>query len=521
MPLNLTNHKAIDTYYSALANYQTQGVTHEQATRLAFSTLLDTLSKTVGWTLVLEQTLLNRKRPDGTLLDSFKIPRGYWEAKDTHDDLDTEIKAKIARGYPQTNTIFEDTRRAVLYQNNRPVFEAKLTERIQLVALLNQFFSYTGEQIEEFQAAVREFQERIPELARGLMARIDEERGQNQKFVAAFATFQQICRASIDPDISVGEIEEMLVQHILTERLFRTVFDDSEFTNRNVIAAEIEKVIRALTSRSFNRSAFLKSLDYFYVAIEAAAQTIDDFAQKQTFLNTVYERFFQGFSKDQADTHGVVYTPQPIVDFMIASVDEVLQQEFGLSLSSEGVKILDPATGTGNFVVNILRRIHRRDLKRKYHAELYANEIMLLPYYIASLNIEHAYYDLTGEYEPFEGICFTDTLDLAESQQLALFAEQNTERVQRQKDAEITVIIGNPPYNVGQRNENENNKNRKYPVVDKRIAETYVKDSKATLKNQLYDAYVRFFRWATDRLQGRDGIICFVSNNNFIDQFAF
>ncbi len=325
MPLNLTNHKAIDTYYNALATYQTQGVTHEQATRLAFSTLLDTLSKTVGWTLVLEQTLSNRKRPDGTLLDSFKIPRGYWEAKDTHDDLDTEIKAKIARGYPQTNIIFEDTRRAVLYQNNRPVFEATLTERSQLVALLNQFFSYTGEQIEEFHAAVREFQERIPELARGLIERIDEERGQNQKFVAAFATFQQICRAAIDPEISVGEIEEMLVQHILTERLFRTVFDDSEFTDRNVIAVEIEKVIRALTSRSFNRGAFLKRLDYFYVAIEAAAQTIDDFAQKQTFLNTVYERFFQGFSKDQADTHGVVYTPQPIVDFMVASVDEVLQ----------------------------------------------------------------------------------------------------------------------------------------------------------------------------------------------------
>ena len=296
----------------ALATYQTQDVTHEQATRLAFSTLLDAVSKTVGWTLVLEQTLSNRKRPDGTLQDSFKIPRGYWEAKDTNDDLDAEIKAKIARGYPLTNTIFEDTRRAVLYQNSRPAFEADLRQRSQLVALLNQFFSYTGAQIEEFHAAVKEFQERIPELARGLITRIEEERAQNKRFVAAFDAFQQICRASIDPDIRVQEIEEMLVQHLLTERLFRTVFDDPDFTDRNVIAVEIEKVIRALTSRSFNRSAFLKSLDYFYIAIEAAAQTIDDFAQKQTFLNTVYERFFQGYSvKDQADTHGIVYTPQP------------------------------------------------------------------------------------------------------------------------------------------------------------------------------------------------------------------
>ena len=521
MSLNLNNHKAVDAYYAALETYHTQNVTHEQATRLAFSTLLDALSKTVGWTLVLEQTLSNRKRPDGTLQDSFKIPRGYWEAKDTNDDLDAEIKAKIARGYPLTNIIFEDTRRAVLYQNNRPVFEADLTQRSQLVALLNQFFSYTGEQIEEFHAAVKEFQERIPELARGLMKRIEEERTQNKRFVAAFDAFQQICRSSIDPDISVQEIEEMLVQHLLTERLFRTVFDNPDFTDRNVIAVEIEKVIRALTSRSFNRSAFLKSLDYFYIAIEAAAQTIDDFAQKQTFLNTVYERFFQGFSKDQADTHGIVYTPQPIVDFMIASVDEVLQQEFGLSLSSEGVKILDPATGTGNFIVNILRRMNRRDLKRKYREELFANEIMLLPYYIASLNIEHAYYDLTGEYEPFEGICFTDTLDLAESQQLSLFAEENTERVERQKNAEITVIIGNPPYNVGQQNESDNNKNRKYSVIDQRLRATYVKDSKATLRTQLYDPYVRFFRWATDRLNGRNGVICFVTNNSFVDKAVF
>src|SRR5262245_28518438 len=266
LPQNLANYKAIDTYYAALATYQSQDVAHEQATRLAFSTLLDTLSKMVGWTLVLEQTLHNRKRPDGTLQDSFKLPRGYWEAKDTHDDLDAEIKAKIARGYRLTDIIFEDTRRAVLYQNSRPVFEADLTQRSQLVALLTQFFNYTGEQIEEFNAAVQKFKDDIPELARGLMARIEEERGQNKRFVAAFEEFQRICRASIDPDISVEEIEEMLVQHLLTERLFRTVFDDSDFTRRNVIAAEIEKVIDALTSRSFNRRAFLKSLDYFYLA---------------------------------------------------------------------------------------------------------------------------------------------------------------------------------------------------------------------------------------------------------------
>jgi predicted helicase len=171
---------------------------------------------------------------------------------------------------------------------------------------------------------------------------------------------------------------------------------------------------------------------------------------------------------------GIVYTPQEIVDFMCASVEEVLRQEFGESLSTPGVKILDPCVGTGNFIVNILRRIDRSKLKQKYTEDLFCNEIMLLPYYIASLNIEHEFYQLSGEYAPFEGICFTDTLELAEGEQLTLtLNEENTERVRRQKDAKITVIIGNPPYNVGQQHENDNNKNRSHEVVDRRIRATY------------------------------------------------
>jgi predicted helicase len=270
----------------------------------------------------------------------------------------------------------------------------------------------------------------------------------------------------------------MLVQHLLTERLFRTVFDNPDFVSRNVIASEIEKVIQALTSRVFNRRDFLKSLDRFYVAIESAAKGIENWSERQHFLNTVYERFFQGFAVKQADTHGIVYTPQEIVDFMCSSVEEVLQKEFGRSLSDPGVQILDPATGTGNFIVNLIRNhIKRRDLKYKYQHDLFCNEIMLLPYYIASLNIEHEYYEGTGQYEPFEGICFADTLGLAEGQQLSLFVEENTERVKREKEAEIMVVIGNPPYNAKQMNENDNNKNRLYhPQYRERYAENLKRD---------------------------------------------
>ena len=514
--------QAIAAYYAALERYGGLDVTHETAIRSAMQNLLSEAGREVGWTLVPEYRLPNGKTPDGTFLDSFRLRHGYWEAKDTGDDLETEIKKKFALGYPADNILFEDTRRAVLFQGRNNRFDFDLAKQSDLRDLLRQFTAYSAPETERFHAAIREFQTRIPELARGLMDLIETERAVNAAFTTAFAQFHELCRSALNPQISAETIEEMLVQHLLTERLFRTIFDNSDFTRRNVIAAEIEKVIDALTRRAFNRQEFLRALDRFYIPIETESRTIADWNEKQQFLNRVYERFFQGFSTKQADTHGIVYTPQEIVSFMLASVEYLLKTEFGSSLSAPGVKILDPCTGTGNFLVNLLKHhISRRDMRRKYAEDLFANEIMLLPYYIASLNIEHEYYALTGEYAPFEGMCFADTLALAEGEQLAMFAEENAERTQREQDAPITVIIGNPPYNVGQQNENENNKNRRYKVVDGRIASTYAKASKATLNTKLYDAYVKFFRWATDRLQGRDGIVCFVSNNSFLEQIAF
>ena len=249
---------------------------------------------------------------------------------------------------------------------------------------------------------------------------------------------------------------------------------------------------------------------------------IDDFAQKQAFLNTIYEKFFQGYAVKVADTHGIVYTPQPVVRFMVHSIEEILQQEFGRSLSDKDVHILDPFVGTGNFLIHVMRAIKKTALRYKYEQELHCNEVMLLPYYIASMNIEHEYYELTGEYRPFEGICFVDTFELAEDRQLPLFTEENTARVQRQKKAPIFVILGNPPYNAGQVNENDNNKNRKYETLDKRVAETYARDSNATNKNALSDVYVKAFRWASDRIAKHgEGIVAFVTNSSFVEGFAF
>ncbi|MCA9926055.1 MAG: N-6 DNA methylase, partial [Anaerolineales bacterium] len=290
----------------------------------------------------------------------------------------------------------------------------------------------------------------------------------------------------------------------------------------NIIAREIEKVIDALTSRHFSRHDFLQNLDRFYGAIETTAATIDEFSEKQDFLNTVYENFFQGFSVKVADTHGIVYTPQPIVDFMVRSVDDILKREFGKAngLAGDGVAILDPFVGTGNFILRVMRQMPKSQLPHKYAGELFCNEVMLLPYYIASMNIEHEYYELTGRYQPFEGISLVDTFELAEGRQMPLFAPENTQRVQRQKNTPIFVIIGNPPYNAGQVNENDNNKNRKYPAIDSRVAETYAQDSKATNKNALSDVYVKAIRWATDRLAD-EGIVAFVTNSSFVDNLAF
>ncbi|HEV7676277.1 MAG TPA: type ISP restriction/modification enzyme [Candidatus Angelobacter sp.] len=309
------------------------------------------------------------------------------------------------------------------------------------------------------------------------------------------------------------------MQHLLTERIFRRVFNNPEFTRRNIIAAEIEKVIDSLTSRHFSRDAFLKDLDRFYHAIEINAENATDFSEKQTFLNTVYERFFQGFSPKEADTHGIVYTPQPIVNFMVRSVEEILKKEFGKSLGDREVHILDPFVGTGNFLVRVMQEIPKTRLQYKYENELHCNEVMLLPYYIASMNIEHAYLDATGEYKPFEGICLVDTFELAEASQMPMFTAKNTERVEKQKQAPIFVIIGNPPYRASQKQEDENNRNRSYPALDNRIAETYGEGSEASTVNKSRDPFVRAFRWATDRI-GPDGLVCLVTNSSYLDQFA-
>jgi predicted helicase len=518
-----TAHKAVKAYFDEL-----QAVAHldfydEGAVSPAFAELLRHCGRQSRLTLVEKYPLARggrNLRVDGALVDAFKIPHGYWEAKDTKDDLEKEIQKKFDAGYPKDNILFQAPHRAIIYQDGREYFNQDISQPEQLVAALKTFFSYQPPHFEEWQTAVNEFKDKLPEHARALRDLIREEHRTNQRFIQAFDDFAGLCRQALNPNLADAAVEEMIIQHILTERIFRKIFDNPDFVKRNIIAHEIDQVIEALTSQSFSREGFLKKLDRFYHAIEATAAGIEDYSQKQSFLNTVYERFFQGFSVKVADTHGIVYTPQPIVDFMVRSVDHLLRVEFGRSLGDSGVHILDPFVGTGNFIMRIMREIPKTRLDPKYAAELHCNEVMLLPYYIASMNIEHSYFEMTGTYKSFEGICLVDTFELAEAKQPSLFAQANLERVERQRQTPIFVIIGNPPYNAGQVNENDNNKNRKYPIIERRVSETYGKASKATLVRKLNDPYVKAIRWATDRIKD-EGIIAFVTNNSFINEITF
>ena len=523
--LNLKpSHKAIRDYYATLQQYDRHAVTHEGAVSNPFAFLLDSCAKQVNATLIpqyaMRTTNGNRIVIDGAILDEFGLPFAYWEAKDIDDDLPKAVAEKQAAGYPLDNTCFQTPQRIILYQNGQVALDLDITEPAQLIAALQHLIAYVPPALDNWQTAVTDFREHVPDLANRLKELIDKRHETDPAFKEAFTDFYETCRTAINPELSQDAVEEMLIQHILTERIFRTVFERSDFTRRNIIAREIENVSDALMRHAVSRDAFLAPLDRFYVAIEQAATLCNDFSQKQHFLNTFYEKFFQGFSEDVADTHGIVYTPQPIVDFMVKSVEHILETEFNRSLSDTGVHIIDPFVGTGNFIVRLMQDIQGTALEAKYRHELHCNEVMLLPYYIASLNIEQEYFQRTGTYLPFEGIALADTFELLEQEQGELFTRENTERVKKQKAADMFVVIGNPPYNMGQINENDNNKNRKYETMDALLKETYSQDSKATNKNALSDPYIKAILWASKRIE-KEGVVAFVTNNGFLDGIAF
>ncbi|MFM6340746.1 MAG: type ISP restriction/modification enzyme, partial [Dolichospermum sp.] len=326
-----------------------------------------------------------------------------------------------------------------------------------------------------------------------------------------------ICQKSINPEITLLDIQEMIIQHILTEDIFINIFSESQFHQENNVARELQGVIYTFFTGSLKRNT-LGSIERYYAVIRRTAANIVNHQEKQKFLKALYENFYKAYNPKAADRLGIVYTPNEIVRFMIESTDFLVHKHFGKLLADKDVEILDPATGTGTFITELIDYLPTHSLQHKYKHEIHCNEVAILPYYIANLNIEYTYKQKMGVYEEFENICFMDTLDysLFEGKQMDLFAMtlENTARIKRQNDRTISVIIGNPPYNANQQNENDNNKNRSYPTIDKLIKQSYVKYSNAQ-KTKRYDMYSRFFRWATNRLN-ENGILAFITNSSFI-----
>ena len=362
-------------------------------------------------------------KPDGTAKDSLRMARGYWETKDSHDDLDAKIKVKFNRGYPRDNIIFENPRTAVLVQNGNEAMGVDMSRDGELHRLIRIFLDYELPEMQEFRHAQSQFKTDLPTVPENLRATVAEA--------------------------------------------------------------------------------------------------------KQQFLKAIYKDFYTAYNPAAADRLGVVYTPNEVVDFIIRGADHLLQKHFGKTLADDNVQILDPATGTGTFVTNLINHLPADRLEHKYRHEIHANEVAILPYYIANLNIEYTYQQRTGRYLEFPNLCFVDTLDNLDWQgatggavtrqaafNLGRLSEENWIRIQEQNEKPISVIIGNPPYNANQQNENDNNKNREYPEIDRRIRETYIASSTAQ-KTKQYDMYKRFIRWASDRLAD-DGIIAFITNRAYL-----
>jgi len=346
----------------------------------------------------------------------------------------------------------------------------------------------------------------------------------DEKYKAEFEQFIAGLHANINPYISQQEAIEMLAQHLITRPVFEAVFENYSFVKNNPVSKAMQKILDLFDEKAVDKENEI--LEKFYADVKQRCEGIDNAEGKQKIIIELYDKFFKTALPKVVEKLGIVYTPVEVVDFIINSVADVLKKEFKRDISDKNVHILDPFTGTGTFITRLLQsgKIKEKDLKRKYEEELHANEIVLLAYYIASINIENAYHDLIGskegEYQNFNGICLTDTFQINEYDDKFQFDDKfpiNIKRVKRQKETPITIIIGNPPYSKGQKSANDNAQNEKYEKLDSRVAQTYVANTNVTNKNSLYDSYIKAFRWASDRLDKTGGIIGFITNAGWLD----
>jgi predicted helicase len=524
----------VQKYLNDLAILKRVSGSHrESVVREAFKDLLKAWGRSQDLDFVPEYPIQTRAKDrryvDGALLHTLRVPFGYWEAKDSDDDLDEEIAKKFRAGYPQTNIIFEDSTQAVLFQHGEEVMRCSVEETRLLEKLLKLFFGYERPEIEAFRKAVEQFKADLPNVLDALRSMISAAYTAKSQFREAASEFLAHAKEAINPNLVDADVREMLIQHILTGEVFAAVFPGTTFHEDNNVARELHK-LEATFFTGNTKFQTLKGLETYYSAIRRAASQIATHNEKQSFLKAIYENFYKVYNPKAADRLGVVYTPNEIVRFVVESADWLCEKHFRRNLIDDDVDILDPATGTGTFICELIEHFagQPKKLAQKYLQSIHANEVAILPYYVANLNIEATYAAATGRYEEFPGLCFVDTLDNVFAlrkyrghmdEMFGSVADDNVKRIRNQNSRRISVILGNPPYNANQLNENENNKNRTYEEIDRRIKQTYIDESSAQ-KAKAYDMYSRFFRWASDRLD-ENGIIAFITNRSFLHSRTF
>ena len=366
----------------------------------------------------------------------------------------------------------------------------------------------------EYKQAIDEFGKNLSVIIRKTEAAMDQAIEGNRQYVVKAKKMLAMCKEVISKQIDMKDIKSMLLQHILTYHIFELVYDITDFHETNAVARSLEEIKKTL-NMPYDKIS--------YKTMELIAESVTDTDQRQEFLKKLYETFYEKYDPDRADKDGIVYTPSEAVNFMVKSTDLLLEKHFGKRMSDNGVSVLDPATGTGTFLVYVMKQIGKSKITQKYTSDLHANEISILPYYIAALNIEHTYKEMTGKYREFENICWMDTLDSGVKDYGKLTAhfgnDDNVKRMQRQQKASIRVAIGNPPYNAVQTSFNNANPADKYEHLDEKIQKSYYGTSRATNKNKSFDMYKRFLKWSSDRIKGK-GMVVFISNNSFLNAKA-
>lgn len=474
------------------------------------------------------------KKPEEALNDNetYKVVWSVLNALRAHDDrFNAEInKIDLNKRKPKNILIgtVDNTGKEKIYKEEKSAGnDTQLKLNMDMEKLQNAIYAKMVEKVGD-----RKYFERwAKDVARIAEIQIDKIRDlitRDKEYKKAFNKFIEGLQKNINSDIDEEQGIEMLSQHIITKPIFEALFEGYSFVKNNPISHSMQDILDLLLKGQIEKET--EELNKFYEDVKLKIGNIDNAEGKQRIVVELYDKFFKTAFPKLVEKLGIVYTPVEVVDFIINSIEEILNKEFGRSLTDENINILDPFTGTGTFISRLLqsRIIRNKDLERKYKYEIYANEIVLLAYYIATINIENVYHDLEREYKKtdieykeFEGICLTDTFQLSEDdneiQMFDLAFKENSERVNRQKKIPLQIIIGNPPYSVGQKSENDNAQNKEYPKLDKKIYDTYVASSNSTTNKALHDTYIKAFRWATDRLDKTGGIIGFVTNGAWID----